>query len=74
MSGAFRSNKPRGNSKRYSDLGASKGQYLDRSKKFLTNIKLKGINELPRRKQRGIKDHNGQNPSPQGAGYSPGRK
>ena len=30
-------------------------------------------NELPRRKQRGIKDHNGQNPSPQGAGYSPGR-
>jgi len=31
-------------------------------------------NELPRRKQRGIKDHNGQNPSPQGAGYSPGRK
>ena len=29
--------------------------------------------ELPRRKQRGIKDHNGQNPSPQGAGYSPGR-
>jgi hypothetical protein len=32
------------------------------------------INELPRRKQRGIKDHNGQNPSPQGAGYSPGRK
>jgi len=31
-------------------------------------------NELPRRKQRGIKDHNGENPSPQGAGYSPGRK
>ena len=30
-------------------------------------------NELPRRKQRGIKDHNGENPSPQGAGYSPGR-
>ena len=30
-------------------------------------------NELPRRKQRGIKEHNGQNPSPQGAGYSPGR-
>jgi len=32
------------------------------------------VNELPRRKQRGIKDHNGQTPSPQGAGYSPGRK
>ena len=31
------------------------------------------INELPRRKQRGIKDHNGENPSPQGTGYSPGR-
>ena len=31
-------------------------------------------NELPRRKQWGIKDHNGENPSPQGAGYSPGRK
>jgi len=45
MSGAFRSNKPRGNSKGYSDLGASKGQYLDRSKKLLTNIKLKGINK-----------------------------
>jgi hypothetical protein len=30
-------------------------------------------NELPRRKQRGIKDHNGENSSPQGAGYSPGR-
>jgi len=44
-----------------------KGAYEDLNKRIIS------LNELPRRKQRGIKDHNGENPSPQGAGYSPGR-
>jgi len=45
---------------------------------FISPAELRGIltyfDELPRRKQRGIKDHNGENPSPQGVGYSLGRK
>jgi hypothetical protein len=55
----------------FTKLGFTTDAWQDLAKALLRHA---DDNELPRRKQRGIKDHNGENPSPQGAGYSPGRK